>query len=243
MTLSTIRHLLILLLLFPFIAAGQNSRFKFSSSSLSVTVETGKMVSFPTLKLLNENGSPAVATSIEYKFTPASVVASIPGFPSNMLQTTGPDGGLPGFKTTMAPGSFVLTLTVPGTRTTATVNVNVTPATSTPIQYRLERAASVSQTAFMNSDFLETIRIRIYVNNQPAAGVPVLFTISGSTASGEFPNLAGGGPKFTNTITDADGYATALPIKANTVAGTFYVIASCQNQTVKFSLTNAQPNQ
>ena len=60
---------------------------------------------------------------------------------------------------------------------------------------------------------------------------------------GDFPDLAGGGPKFTNVFTDQDGYATALPIKANSTTGTFYVTATINNQTVKFSLTNAQTNQ
>lgn len=238
------KYLLSIFFLLPLsLLAQTNTGLKFSLSALNVTVETGKMVNFRSIKVLSANNTPSYGTSVEYKFTPATVISSIPGFPPTMLQQTGPDGSLPGFVTNMAPGSFVLTLTIPGTQTTATVNVKVTPVTSVPMQYRIERVSAVSQTAFINSEFLENCKVRVFSNNIPAAGVPVLFTIGGSFASGEFPNLAGGGPKFTNTVTDQDGYATALFIKANAIVGTFYVTAASLNQTVKFSLTNAQANQ
>ncbi len=58
--------------------------------------------------------------------------------------------------------------------------------------------------------------------NQPVAGITVSFTAPSSGASGTFP----GGLTSANAVTNASGVATAPVFRANTVAGSYQVMAS-----------------
>ena len=235
--------LTLLIILSPVIAVAQYSGLKFSSTTLSVTVTPGQYVNLQQIKVLKTDGSAAPSTMVNYQVNPAAAMAGITGIPQGGTMPAGPDGGVNGFVANQA-GTFSVTLSIGGIRGSALVNVTVnnSPTNPGPSVYRIERAGAVSQTAFVNSGFLENCRVRVYSNNAPAAFTSVVFTIAGTGASGEFPNLAGGGPKFANTMTDQDGYASAPQIKANGSTGTFYVTATSNNQTIKFSLTNAAAN-
>jgi hypothetical protein len=112
------------------------------------------------------------------------------------------------------------------------------PSSNPPNQLTL--VAGTPQTAQLGTAFATGLQVALANSDgcpvtSAAAGVPVTFTAPASGASGVFSTSAA------NTAVvgaDASGTVAAPPFTANTVAGSYTVIASSQYGSVSFSLTN-----
>jgi len=231
--------LVAIIIVLPFFAKAQNPLgYKFSGSVTGLTVQKGGYIPMNTIKILKSDGSPAPqGTPVDYQFVgvdPLIYVSSLSG----PVLGAGAGGSLSGFGATKAVGSFTLKLTIAQTN----VSVNVPVTITAPLAYSIQRISSVSQTAFVNSEFLENTSIRVFLNNAPAANIPVSFLITGAAATATYSANAPTAKTYVG-FTDANGYATAGKMVANGTTGTFYInITVGANQVIKFSCTNVPTN-
>ena len=115
-------------------------------------------------------------------------------------------------------GSFAVTATAAGI---GSVNFNLTN-TSLPIPASVAIYSGSGQTTNINTVFGQPMRAIVRnAANAPVSGVTVSFIAPGSGASGLFGLVLGG-----NGVTDAAGIATAPSFAANSITGTYTVVAS-----------------
>jgi hypothetical protein len=124
-----------------------------------------------------------------------------------------------------------------GTSPTGTGTSNC-PSFNPPNQLTL--VAGTPQTAILQSAFATGLQVALTNSNgcpvtSAAAGVPVTFSAPSRGAGGVFSTSG------SNTVTvgaDAAGSVAAPALTANTLAGSYTVVASSQYGSVSFSLTN-----
>jgi protocatechuate 3,4-dioxygenase beta subunit len=133
------------------------------------------------------------------------------------------------------PGSFQATATAAGVATSATYNL-----TSTASALVVTPLTGNNQSATVNTTFANQLQATITDSNgNPVANQVVTFTAPSSGASATFA----GGTNTTTATTNAQGVAITLALTADTIAGTFTVIASVSGGTSgNYTLTNLAGN-
>ncbi|HKR64303.1 MAG TPA: DUF5689 domain-containing protein, partial [Thermoanaerobaculia bacterium] len=110
---------------------------------------------------------------------------------------------------------------------------------ATPPAASITATAGTPQTTNVNTAFATQLQATVQDSgNAPIEGIGVVFTAPASGASGTFAN----GTTTTNATTNASGVATATVFTANSVAGSYNVVASTNSLTANFSLTNHDPS-
>ena len=107
--------------------------------------------------------------------------------------------------------------------------------------YAISATAGTPQSTNVNAAFPTALQATVTESGNPQNGVAVTFTAPGSGASGTFP-----GPSATAVVsTDSSGVATAPTFTANSIGGTYNVIATIGTglPTATFALTNNKLNQ
>jgi hypothetical protein len=116
-------------------------------------------------------------------------------------------------------------------------NVNLSAAALSTFAGSVAPAAGNPESATVGTAFATALQAKLTdANNNPVSGATVTFTAPAGGATASFSSGASA-----TAITNASGIATAPTLTANTVAGTYYVIASVSGipTSASFNLTNA----
>ena len=107
--------------------------------------------------------------------------------------------------------------------------------------YAISATAGTPQSTDVNTAFATAMEVTVTESGSPQIGVSVTFTAPGSGASGTFT----GGSTTAVVSTNSSGVATAPTFTANSIGGTYNVIASIGTglPTATFALTNNKLNQ
>jgi len=109
---------------------------------------------------------------------------------------------------------------------------------ATPAPASISATAGTPQTTNINTAFATQLQATVRDSGSaPIEGIGVTFTAPASGASGTFANST----TTTNATTDVNGVATASVFTANSIAGTYNVVASTASLNANFSLTNNNP--
>ncbi len=206
-----------------------------SGSGQSAAVSTRYAIPL-SVTVRQSNGSPALNISVSFT-APASgpgvAFGGVGGAPNVTVLTDG--SGVATAPTAFAnalAGSFVVTATAVNI---GSVNFNLTN-TSLPIPASVAIYSGSGQTTNTNTLFGQPMQAIVRnAANAPVAGVTVSFIAPGSGASGLFGLVLGG-----NGVTDAAGIATAPSFAANSITGTYTVVASVMGLATpaNFIMTN-----
>jgi uncharacterized protein (DUF2147 family) len=167
--------------------------------------------------------------------TPYSFVITGGSLPSGF--TLSPTGQLSG--TTGLAGTFNFTATATDANSFTGSNpyqITIAPAAPSIVSF----FSGSGQSATVNNAFANPLAARVTDQfNNPISGVTVTFTAPTTGASGSFT----GGANTITATTDINGIATTS-FTANTIAGTYSVLANIQGGTTPaaFSLTNVAGN-
>ena len=138
----------------------------------------------------------------------------------------------PSFAAGPFAGSYQVAATVAGVSTPALFNLTNTPGTIGSIV----TTSGTPQSAAVGSTYSTRLAVQVRdASGNPVANAPVLFTAPPAGASGSFAHGI-----TDSSRTDPGGIATASPLAANTVAGSFTVTASAPGvpSPATFLLTN-----
>ena len=109
------------------------------------------------------------------------------------------------------------------------------------VNYAVTATAGTPQSTNVNTAFATALQATVTESGSPQIGVSVTFTAPGSGASGTFT----GGSTTSVVSTNSSGVATAPTFTANSIGGTYNVIASIGTglPTATFALTNNKLDQ
>ena len=199
------------------------------STTQSATVDSRYAMPL-TARLLDADGQPIEGAAITFTLGAAaasggggsggggSAGASFVGGAAQATVLTDPNGEAttPPLLANDTPGEFTATATVSGSTTAVTYALRNLAA-------RLV-AGGAARTAVVEHRYTHALKVRVRgAGGAPVAGVTVTFTIvkAGNNAGAAFPD----GTSQATATTNRAGFATAPPMTANTVAGSFTATA------------------
>ncbi len=176
-------------------------------------------------------GNPVPGTTVNFLAPTVGSVGTFPG-PTSMAVTTTDSAGKatsPMVTANGIAGSYTITGSLPGI---ASVNFNLT---NLPNPFSLTIQNGSPQTTPITTPFGQQFQVLVKDSlGQPIQNVIVSFTAPGTGQSGTFP----GNSLTTMATTNASGIATAPVFTANTIVGTYNVVATVGALTGNFVLTN-----
>lgn len=177
-------------------------------------------------------GNPIAGANVTFTAPGAEPTGTFSGGFSTVVAVTNAAGiaTAPTFTAGSQVGSYQVTATTAGVATTLTYDLTNFPITPGSIQV----IAGSPQSTVVNTAFATNLRIRLFdLFGNPMANQEVTFTAPSAGPGGFFQGN-------NVVITDADGYAEAPVLIANTVAGNFTATASVVGlaQVATFDLTN-----
>jgi hypothetical protein len=181
-----------------------------------------------TVEAVDGFGNPVANLAVT--FTAVTGASGAGGsFTGNTTITTGSNGvaTAPGLMANDAAGNFTVTATAGSLSTSFSLTNTAAPGA-------IKVSAGNNQTATVNAQYATPLQVTVTdVHGNPVVGVPVTFTLPTTGVSGTFAGSA-------TVLTGAGGIATAPALTADTVSGSFHVVASVAGLSglARFTLTN-----